>query len=53
MGFLEWLQNTGVARLVSESLWGYPSFETIHTVGMALLIGAPASYCRSHGSGSR
>jgi len=40
MGFLEWLQSTWVARLVSESLWGYPSFETVHTIGMALLIGS-------------
>ena len=40
MGFLEWLQNTWVARLVAESLWGYPNNETMHTVGMALLIGA-------------
>lgn len=40
MGFLEWLQNTWVARLVAESLWGYPTFETIHTMGMALLIGS-------------
>jgi hypothetical protein len=40
MGFLEWLQNTWVARLVAESLWGYPTFETMHTVGMALLIGS-------------
>jgi hypothetical protein len=40
MGFLEWLQNTWVARLVAESLWGYPTFETMHTIGMALLIGS-------------
>jgi hypothetical protein len=40
MGFLEWLQNTWVAHLVAESLWGYPTFETMHTVGMALLIGS-------------
>jgi hypothetical protein len=40
MAFLEWLQNTWVARLVAESLWGYPTFETMLTVGMALLIGS-------------
>jgi hypothetical protein len=40
MAFLEWLQNTWLALLVAESLWGYPLFETIHTMGMALLIGA-------------
>jgi hypothetical protein len=26
--------------LVAESLWGYPLFETIHSIGMAMLIGA-------------
>ena len=40
MGFLEWLQDTWVAHLVAETLWGYPTFETMHTVGMALLIGS-------------
>ena len=25
---------------MAESLWGYPTLETIHTVGMALLIGS-------------
>jgi hypothetical protein len=40
MGFLEWLQNTWVGLLVAESLWGYPLFETIHSIGMALLIGS-------------
>jgi hypothetical protein len=40
MGFLEWLQDTWVGHLVAESLWGYPTFETMHTIGMALLIGS-------------
>lgn len=40
MAFLEWLQGTWVGVTVAESLWGYPLFETIHTIGMALLIGA-------------
>ena len=40
MAFLEWLQNTWVGKLVAESLWGYPIFETIHTLGMAMLIGS-------------
>jgi hypothetical protein len=26
--------------LVAESLWGYPLFETMHTIGMAMLIGS-------------
>jgi uncharacterized membrane protein YuzA (DUF378 family) len=40
MGFLEWLQDTRVAHFVAEGLWGYPTLETMHTVGMALLIGS-------------
>jgi hypothetical protein len=40
MGFLEWLQGTWVGTTVAESLWGYPLFETLHTIGMALLIGS-------------
>jgi hypothetical protein len=40
MGFLEWLQSTWVGVLVAESLWGYPLLETIHTIGMAMMIGS-------------
>lgn len=40
MAFLEWLQSTPVGVMVAESLWGYPAFETMHTLGMAMLIGA-------------
>jgi hypothetical protein len=40
MGFLEWLQGTWVGLLVAESLWGYPLLETIHSIGMAMLIGS-------------
>jgi hypothetical protein len=40
MGFLEWLQGTWVGVLVAESLWGYPLLETIHSIGMAMLIGS-------------
>ena len=40
MRFLEWLQTTALGRTVAESLWGYPLFETLHTLGMAMLIGA-------------
>jgi hypothetical protein len=40
MAFLEWLQGTWVGVLVATSLWGYPLFETIHSIGMAMLIGS-------------
>ena len=40
MGFLEWLQNTPFGLWVGESLWAYPLFETMHTIGMAMLVGS-------------
>lgn len=40
MRFLEWLQLTAPATFVAETLWAYPLFETLHTLGMALLIGS-------------
>lgn len=40
MAFLEWLQGTWLGVLVAESLYGYPLLETLHTIGMALLIGS-------------
>jgi hypothetical protein len=40
MAFLEWLQGSWLGTMVAESLWGYPLFETLHTIGMALLIGS-------------
>lgn len=39
MGFLEWLQTTAIGTMVAESLWGYPFFETLHAIGMAMFIG--------------
>ena len=39
MSFLEWLQNTSLAIFVAETLWAYPLLETLHTLGMALLLG--------------
>lgn len=40
MEFLDWLQTTAVARVVAETLWGYPLLETMHTLGMAMLVGS-------------
>lgn len=40
MSFLEWLQSTWIGTTIAESLWGYPTFETMHAVGMAMLIGS-------------
>lgn len=40
MAFLEWLQSSSVGTFVAETLWAYPLFETLHTLGMALLVGS-------------
>jgi hypothetical protein len=40
MAFLEWLQSTWIGTTVAESLWGYPTFETMHAIGMAMLLGS-------------
>ena len=40
MAVLEWLQFTPLASFVAETLWAYPLFETLHTLGMALLLGS-------------
>jgi hypothetical protein len=40
MEFLEWLQETDLGHFVAETLWAYPTLETMHTIGMALLIGS-------------
>src|SRR3970282_984222 len=40
MPFLAWLQATALGTMVAESLWGYPLFETLHTLGMAMLVAA-------------
>jgi hypothetical protein len=39
MGFLEWLQFSPLGSFVAETLWAYPTFETLHVMGMALLVG--------------
>lgn len=40
MGFLEWLQFSPVGNFVATTLWAYPLLETLHTIGMALLLGS-------------
>ncbi len=40
MGFLEWLQFSPVGNFVATTLWAYPLLETVHTIGMALLMGS-------------
>lgn len=40
MDFLIWLENTRVANAITTSIWMYPAFETIHYIGLAMLIGS-------------
>lgn len=40
MSFLEWLYFSPLSAFVAETLWAYPLLETLHSLGMALLIGA-------------
>lgn len=39
MGIFEWLESTGLAAWVRESLWGYPIVLASHGVGMAIVVG--------------
>lgn len=40
MDFLAWLQSTALATAVAETLWAYPLLETLHALGMAMLLGS-------------
>ena len=41
MSFLLWLELTRIGTFVreSESLLGYPTFSTLHTIGLAIIVG--------------
>ena len=39
MELLIWLETSGVATWVNESLWGYPIVLTSHAIGMAIVVG--------------
>ena len=45
MEYLVWLSNTAFLTWVREtpSVWGYPTVLTLHTVGLALLVGFMAA----------
>jgi hypothetical protein len=38
--FLFWLETTRISILVSQTHYGYPLLETIHAIGMAMMIGS-------------
>ena len=39
MGFLVWLEATGLAEWVRSSIPGYPTMITAHAFGMAIMVG--------------
>jgi hypothetical protein len=39
MDFLIWLENTAVAQAIASSRWMFPALESMHYVGIALLVG--------------
>ena len=39
MGFLEVVELSGLALTIKHSFWIYPSLETLHILGIALLVG--------------
>lgn len=39
MGFLTWLEATGLAEWVRSSIPGYPSMIALHALGMAIMVG--------------
>ena len=43
-GWLPWLEATPVATAVRESPWLYPALETVHILGLGLLVGAAWSW---------
>ena len=38
--FFQWCVNTPLARLISQSMWGFAVLETFHIVGLVLLLGS-------------
>lgn len=42
MAFLTWLQDTGLATSIRESTLMYPFILTLHSIGMAFLVGLNA-----------
>jgi hypothetical protein len=43
LAFCKWLERTPLGTEVRESLWLFPTIETIHLLGMALLVGTVAA----------
>jgi hypothetical protein len=44
LAFCQWLEQTSVGSAVRESLWLFPAIETLHLLGMAVLVGSVAVF---------
>lgn len=42
--FCRWLEQTPVGASVRESLWLFPAIETLHLLGMAMLVGSVVAF---------
>ena len=39
MEFLVWLEHTAIANAIRTTPWMYPTFETLHYIGLSVLVG--------------
>ena len=39
MGVITWIENTGLAEMVRISAYGYPVMITLHSLGLAIMVG--------------
>jgi len=39
-----WAEGTGLAEWLRSSAWGYPAVETIHILGIAVLVGTAVAF---------
>jgi hypothetical protein len=44
MSFCKWLEHTSVGTHVRESLWLFPTVETLHLFGIVLLVGSTSFF---------
>ena len=42
--FCGWLEHTSIGAAVRQSLWLFPAIETVHLLGMTVLIGTVATF---------
>ena len=39
MGFIAWIEETGLAETIRVSAYGYPIMITLHSLGLAIMVG--------------